>query len=34
MLIAQAQLEDITLISADAVFRQYSDVSMIWAANL
>ncbi len=33
MLIAQAQLEDMTLVSADAMFRQYSDVSILWAAN-
>ena len=33
MLIAQAQLEDMTVVSADAIFRQYSDVSIIWAAN-
>ena len=33
MLIAQAQLEDINLVSADAIFRQYSDVSLLWAAN-
>jgi len=33
MLIAQAQLEDMTLVSADAILRQYSDVSILWAAN-
>ncbi|BAY66376.1 PilT domain-containing protein [Calothrix brevissima NIES-22] len=33
MLIAQAQLEDITLVSADAIFRQYNDVAILWAAN-
>lgn len=33
MLIAQAQLEDITLVSADPVFKQYSDVSILWAGN-
>jgi PIN domain nuclease of toxin-antitoxin system len=33
MLIAQAQLEDMTLVSADAMFKQYSDVSILWAAN-
>ena len=33
MLIAQAQLEGMTLVSADAMFRQYSDVSVLWAAN-
>ena len=32
MLIAQAQLEDMTLVSADAIFRQYSDTSILWAA--
>ncbi len=34
MLIAQSQLEDMTLVSADAMFRQYSDISILWAANL
>jgi PIN domain nuclease of toxin-antitoxin system len=33
MLIAQAQLEEMTLVSADAMFSQYSDVSILWAAN-
>ena len=33
LLIAQARLEDMTLVSADAVFQQYSDVSILWAAN-
>lgn len=33
MLIAQAQLEDMTLVSADAIFKQYSDVAILWAAN-
>jgi PIN domain nuclease of toxin-antitoxin system len=33
MLIAQAQLEDMLLVSADAMLRQYSDVSILWAAN-
>jgi len=33
MLIAQAQLEDITLVSADAIFRQYNNVAIVWAAN-
>jgi PIN domain nuclease of toxin-antitoxin system len=32
MLIAQAQLQDMTLVSADEVFRQY-EVSTIWAAG-
>jgi PIN domain nuclease of toxin-antitoxin system len=31
MLIAQSQTEDMTLVSADAIFRQYSDVSILWA---
>jgi PIN domain nuclease of toxin-antitoxin system len=29
MLIAQAQLEDMTIVSADAMFKQYSDVSIL-----
>jgi PIN domain nuclease of toxin-antitoxin system len=33
MLIAQAQLGDMTIVSADAMFRQYSNVSILWAAN-
>ncbi|NDJ19259.1 PIN domain-containing protein [Myxacorys almedinensis A] len=33
MLIAQAQLEGITLVSADAMFRQYDNFSLLWAAN-
>jgi len=33
MLIAQAQLEGMTLVSADTTLRQYSDVSILWAAN-
>lgn len=33
MLIAQAQLEGMTLVSVDAMFGQYSDVSILWAAN-
>jgi PIN domain nuclease of toxin-antitoxin system len=32
MLIAQAQLEKMTLVSADSTFNQY-DVSLLWAAN-
>ncbi|MFQ4145951.1 type II toxin-antitoxin system VapC family toxin [Chlorogloeopsis sp. ULAP02] len=32
MLIAQAQLEDMVILSADSMFNQY-DVSMLWAAN-
>lgn len=27
------QNEDITLVSADAIFRQYNDVAIVWAAN-
>lgn len=33
MLIAQAQLEEMTLVSADAIFRQYSDISILWVSN-
>jgi PIN domain nuclease of toxin-antitoxin system len=33
MLIAQAQLGDMMLVSADAIVRQYSNVSILWAAN-
>ncbi|XFA74257.1 type II toxin-antitoxin system VapC family toxin [Thermosynechococcaceae cyanobacterium Okahandja] len=33
VLIAQAQLEDMLLVSADAMLRQYDDVSILWAAN-
>ncbi|WP_448571447.1 type II toxin-antitoxin system VapC family toxin [Trichothermofontia sp.] len=33
MLIAQAQLENMTIVSADAIFKQYSDVSILWSAN-
>lgn len=32
MLIAQAQVEDMTIVSADSMFRQY-EVSLIWASN-
>jgi PIN domain nuclease of toxin-antitoxin system len=32
MLIAQAQEEGMTLVSADSMFRQY-DVSLLWARN-
>lgn len=32
MLIAQAQVEDMTLVSADAMFNQY-DVSLLWATT-
>jgi PIN domain nuclease of toxin-antitoxin system len=34
MLIAQAQIEEMTLVSADAMFRQYSDISTLSATNL
>ncbi len=32
MLIAQAQIEDMMLVSADSIFHQY-DVSILWAGN-
>jgi PIN domain nuclease of toxin-antitoxin system len=32
MLIAQAQREDMTLVSADSTFNQY-EVSLLWAAS-
>jgi PIN domain nuclease of toxin-antitoxin system len=32
MLIAQAQVEDMTLVSADLTFNQY-EVSLLWAAS-
>ncbi len=32
MLIAQAQVEDMTLVSADAMFNQY-EVPLLWATN-
>jgi PIN domain nuclease of toxin-antitoxin system len=32
MLIAQAQLEELTLVTADSMFNQY-DVAVLWAAN-
>jgi PIN domain nuclease of toxin-antitoxin system len=32
MLIAQAQMEDMMLVSSDSIFRQY-DVSLLWAAS-
>ncbi|MDZ7995084.1 MAG: type II toxin-antitoxin system VapC family toxin [Nostoc sp. EfeVER01] len=32
MLIAQAQIEDMTLVSADSMFNQY-DISLLWAAK-
>ncbi|WNZ23712.1 type II toxin-antitoxin system VapC family toxin [Leptolyngbya sp. NK1-12] len=33
MLIAQAQIEEMTLVSADSMFSQY-DVSILWTAGL
>ncbi|MBO0351051.1 type II toxin-antitoxin system VapC family toxin, partial [Phormidium pseudopriestleyi FRX01] len=33
LLIAQAPLEDMTLLSADIMFRKYRDISLIWAAR-
>ena len=33
MLIAQAQIEGMTLVSADSIFNQYSDISIIRAGN-
>ena len=33
MLIAQAQIEDMTLMSGDSMFRQYSNISLLWAAS-
>jgi PIN domain nuclease of toxin-antitoxin system len=33
MLIAQAQMEDMTLVSADTMFEQYSDIAILWATN-
>jgi prevent-host-death family protein len=33
MLIAQAQLENMTLVSADSIFRQYGNISILWAAS-
>ncbi|AFZ27421.1 hypothetical protein Cylst_5399 [Cylindrospermum stagnale PCC 7417] len=33
MLIAQAQMEDMTLVSADSIFREYKDTAILWAAN-
>ena len=34
MLIAQAQMEEMTLVSADLIFERYSDISILWATNL
>lgn len=33
ILIAQAHMEDMTLLSADIMFRQYTDISILWAAS-
>jgi len=33
MLIAQAQLDNLTLVSTDIMFRQYNDVNILWAGN-
>ncbi|QYX31257.1 type II toxin-antitoxin system VapC family toxin [Sphaerospermopsis torques-reginae] len=33
MLIAQAQMEDMTIITADPMFKEYQDTAIIWAAN-
>jgi PIN domain nuclease of toxin-antitoxin system len=33
LLIAQAQVEDLILVSADAMFRRYADVDILWAAQ-
>ncbi|MEG3896196.1 MULTISPECIES: type II toxin-antitoxin system VapC family toxin [unclassified Microcoleus] len=33
MLIAQAQVEDMTLVSADSMFKQYSDISLLWGSK-
>jgi PIN domain nuclease of toxin-antitoxin system len=33
MLIAQAQIEGMTLVSADPIFKLYSDLSLLWAAD-
>ncbi|EGK84708.1 type II toxin-antitoxin system VapC family toxin [Microcoleus vaginatus PCC 9802] len=33
MLIAQAQMEEMTLVSADSMFKQYSDIAILWAAT-
>lgn len=33
MLIAQSQIEQMTLVSADSMFKQYSDISLLWAGN-
>ncbi|TAE56098.1 MAG: type II toxin-antitoxin system VapC family toxin [Nostocales cyanobacterium] len=33
MLIAQAQMEDMIIITADKMFQEYEDTSILWAAN-
>lgn len=33
ILIAQAQMERMTLLSADIMFRKYSDISLLWAGS-
>jgi PIN domain nuclease of toxin-antitoxin system len=33
MLIAQSQIEQMTLVSADSMFKQYSNISLLWAGN-
>lgn len=33
MLIAQAQIENMVLVSTDVILRQYSDIFLLWAAN-
>ncbi len=30
---AQAQIEEMTLMSADSIFKEYSDISILLAAN-
>jgi PIN domain nuclease of toxin-antitoxin system len=34
MLIAQAQLENMTIVTADRMFSEYKGVSILWATNL
>lgn len=33
LLIAQAQIENMTIVTADNMFSQYQDISILWAAN-
>ena len=33
MLIAQAQMENMTLVTADSVLKEYKDTAILWAAN-